>query len=86
MIIDSADAIKDYNKAPAWLKKLCNAFADGINYYLYKNPSTKPALLNRFQPWYPLLWTDGSIGAINTADISANELKNFYSGKTIFVV
>ena len=37
LIIDSADAVKDYNNSPAWLKKLCNAFADGINYYLYKN-------------------------------------------------
>jgi acyl-homoserine lactone acylase PvdQ len=81
MIIDSADAVKDYNNSPVWLKKLCNAFADGINYYLYKNPDTKPALLTRFKPWYPLLWTDGSIGAISTADISVNELKNFYSGE-----
>lgn len=80
MIIDSDDAVKDYNNSPAWLKKLCNAFADGINYYLYKNPNTKPELLTRFKPWYPLLWTDGSIGAISTADITVNELKNFYSG------
>ena len=80
MIIDSAEAVKDYNNAPAWLKKLCNAFADGMNYYLYKNPNTKPALINRFKPWYPLLWTDGSIGAISTADINVNDLKNFYSG------
>ncbi len=81
MIIDSADAVKDYNNAPAWLQKLCTAFADGINYYLYKNPSTKPALLTRFKPWYPLLWTDGSIGAISTADITVEELQNFYSGE-----
>src|SRR6187551_472229 len=81
MIIDSADAVKDYNNSPAWLKKLCNAFADGINYYLYKNTNTKPALLNRFKPWYPLLWTDGSIGAISTADITVNDLKIFYSGE-----
>ena len=80
MVIDSADAISDYNKAPMWLKKLCIAFADGMNYYLYKHPDVHPALLNRFQPWYPLLWTDGSIGAINTAGVSANELKSFYSG------
>jgi len=26
------------------------------------------------------LWTDGSIGAINTAGIQSNELKNVYSG------
>jgi len=81
LVIDSSDAISDYNKAPLWLKKLCNAFADGINFYLYKNPQVKPALLNHFQPWYPLLWTDGSIGAISTADVSVRELKNFYSGE-----
>ena len=82
LVIDSADAIADYNRAPEWLKKLCNAFADGINYYLYKNPTVKPALLNYFQPWYPLLWTDGSIGAISTAGIDAADLKNLYGFKT----
>jgi acyl-homoserine lactone acylase PvdQ len=81
LIIDSADAIADYNKAPGWLKKLMNAFADGINYYLYKHPAVKPVLLHRFEPWYPLLWTDGSIGAISTGGISVEELKNYYSGK-----
>ncbi len=80
LVIDSADAVKDYINAPIWLKKLCNAFADGMNFYLYKHPDVHPALLNRFQPWYPLLWTDGSIGAINTAGVSPKEVKNFYSG------
>lgn len=79
LVIDSSAAIADFKKAPAWLRKLCNAFADGINFYLYKNPSEKPALLQRFQPWYPLLWTDGSIGAISVAGISVSELKNFYT-------
>jgi acyl-homoserine lactone acylase PvdQ len=81
LVLDSADAVKDYNKAPAWLAKLCNAFADGINYYLYKNPDTKPVLLTRFKAWYPFLWTDGSIGAISTADVTVNDLKNFYTGE-----
>jgi acyl-homoserine-lactone acylase len=80
LVIDSTDAINDFNKAPAWLQKLCSAYADGINYYLYKHPATKPALLNRFQPWYPLLWTDGSIGAINTADVTTDDLKALYGG------
>ncbi|MEO5592362.1 MAG: penicillin acylase family protein [Chitinophagaceae bacterium] len=80
LVIDSADAMADYKKSPLWLQKLMTAFADGINYYLYKNPTVKPALLQRFQPWYPLLWTDGSIGAINTAGIDETELKNFYTG------
>ena len=81
LVLDQEEAKKDYARAPAWLKKLCNAFADGINYYLYKHPGTKPALLSRFEPWYPLLWTDGSIGAINTAGLGMAELRNFYSGE-----
>ena len=81
LVIDSADAIKDYQSSPAWLKKLLNAYADGINYYLYKHPSVQPLLLNHFEPWYPLLWTDGSIGAINVGDINSTELRNFYSGE-----
>ena len=80
LLIDSTDAIADYKIAPPWLKKLLQAYADGINYYLYKNPGVKPTLLHRFKPWYPLLWTDGSIGAISTGGISAEEVKNFYSG------
>ena len=81
LVIDSADAIKDYNNAPLWLKKLCDGYADGINYFLYNNPEVKPALLKRFEPWYPMLWTDGSIGAISTADVSVRELENCYSGE-----
>jgi len=83
LIIDSADAVTDYKKSPLWLQKLMNSFADGINYYLYKHPSVKPALLHRFKPWYTLLWTDGSIGAISTGGITAEEVKLFYSGSTL---
>ena len=42
MIIDSADAVADYKESPPWLHKLLDAFADGVNYYLYKNPGDKP--------------------------------------------
>ena len=83
LLIDTTAAIADYNKAEPWMKKLLNAYADGINFYIFTHPETKPALLTRFKAWYPLLWTDGSIGAINTADITTAELKNFYSGDKI---
>ncbi|MDZ7935590.1 MAG: penicillin acylase family protein [Emticicia sp.] len=83
LLIDTTDAIADYNKAEPWMKKLLNAYADGINFYLHTHPNTKPAMLTRFKPWYPLLWTDGSIGAISTADITTAELKNFYSGDKV---
>ena len=83
MIIDTADAKHDYETSPPWLKNLCNAFADGINFYLYTHKKVKPQLLKKFEPWYPLLWTDGSIGAISVADISVDELQNFYGGTSI---
>ncbi len=78
LIIDSADAVADYKKSPKWLKQLMDAYAAGINFYLYKHPEVKPALLTRFKPWYPLLWTDGSIGAISTGDVTEEDVKSFY--------
>src|SRR5262245_61515763 len=36
LIYDSAAAVADYHNSPAWMRKLLDAFADGINYYLYK--------------------------------------------------
>src|SRR5215218_10846576 len=80
LVLDSAEAVADYKRSPAWLQQLMNAYADGINYYLYKHTAVKPALLQRFKPWYPLLWTDGSIGAISTGDVTTEELKAFYAG------
>jgi len=83
LFYDSTQAISIYNQSPAWLKKLCNAFADGINYYLYTHPETKPKLLHRFQPWMPLLFSEGSIGG-DVETISVNRLKDFYGmGNTI---
>ncbi|MDA0708318.1 MAG: penicillin acylase family protein, partial [Proteobacteria bacterium] len=34
-----------YGEAPEWLKKLMTAYADGLNYYLYKNPQVKPKVI-----------------------------------------
>jgi acyl-homoserine lactone acylase PvdQ len=82
LVIDSAEAVADYHKAPQWLKTLLQAHADGINYYLYTHPEIKPALLTRFKPWYQLLWTDGSIGAISTGDVTPEDVKNLYGNTT----
>lgn len=81
LIYDSAAAIKDYKNAPEWFAKLLDAAAAGVNYYLYKHPEIKPAVLLRFKPWYQLMRTNGSISATNTGGISSEETKTFYSGK-----
>ncbi len=78
LLIDEKEAKKDYKTSPPWLKKLLNAYADGINYYLLKHPEVKPRLITHFEPWFPLLWTDGSIGAISTGDVTEQETAHFY--------
>jgi acyl-homoserine-lactone acylase len=79
LIYDSAQAVADYEKSPAWMHKLLDAFADGVNYYLYKHPETKPIVLRRFAPWYALMFTDGSVSATSTGGVRPDEIKNFYS-------
>ena len=79
LIADSAGAIKDYKSSPLWFKKLTNAFADGINYYLYKHPEVKPAVFHHFEPWYALMFTDGSVSATQTGGINIKETRDFYS-------
>ncbi len=83
LFYDTAQAISYYHQSPEWLRKLCNAFADGVNYYLHTHPKTKPKLLNRFQPWMPLLFSEGSIGG-DIETISISKLKDFYgSGNSL---
>jgi acyl-homoserine-lactone acylase len=79
LIADTADAIKEYQTSAASFKKLLEAFADGINYYLYKHPETKPKVFKRFEPWFALMFTDGSVSATRTGGINLNETKQFYS-------
>jgi len=80
LVADSADAIKDYKTSPVWFKKLMDAFADGINYYLYKHPEVKPLVFHHFEPWYALMFTDGSVSATVTGGINLNETRSFYGG------
>ncbi len=78
LIADSNDARKDYAKSPAWLKKLLNAHADAINFYLYKHPDVQPVVLKKFEPWFHLMYTDGSVHATSTGGASVAEIKQFY--------
>src|SRR5512134_1088544 len=51
-----------YESSPEWLRALMDAFADGLNFYLYKHPAVKPRVIARFEPWMALSFTEGSIG------------------------
>jgi acyl-homoserine lactone acylase PvdQ len=78
LIADSNDAKKDFLKSPAWLKKLLIAHADGINYFLFKHPEIQPVVLKKFEPWFHLMYTDGSVSATSTGGAGVEEIKQFY--------
>ena len=71
------EAKAQYDKSPVWLKELCNAFADGINYYLYTHPEVKPRLLTHFEPWMPMYFSEGSIGG-DIERVSTQKIKAMY--------
>ena len=74
------EAQKAYQQAPEWLKELCVAFADGINYYLYTHPEVQPQVITQYEPWMPLFFFEGSIGG-DLERISTARLKAFYEPK-----
>jgi acyl-homoserine lactone acylase PvdQ len=71
LFLDPDDLKKDYAESPEWLRKLMNAWADGINFYLATHPEVKPQVLRHFEPWMALSFTEGSIGG----DIERVDLK-----------
>jgi len=74
------DSIKaQYAASPEWLKRLMNAWADGLNFYLYKHPEVKPRIITRFEPWMALTFSEGSIGG-DIERISPRDLEVMYGG------
>ncbi len=78
---DSTYAIKQYKNVKSEMKLLMQAFADGLNYFLQTHPQLQPKLIKRFQPWMPLLFSEGSIGGDIEA-VSLMRLKDFYGDGT----
>ncbi len=77
LYIDPEEVKREYEKSPPWLRNLLDAFADGINYYLYRHPEVKPKLITRFEPWMALTFSEGSIGG-DIERISPADLRTFY--------
>src|SRR5690606_2113689 len=77
LFMTQEEAMAQYEKSPPWLKKLCDAFADGINYYLHTHPEVQPLLLERFEPWMPMYFSEGSIGG-DIERVSLRGIEQFY--------
>ncbi|MEA2999880.1 MAG: acyl-homoserine-lactone acylase [Sphingomonadales bacterium] len=77
LYMDPADLQARYRASPAWLRRLMDAWADGLNYYLATHPEVRPRAIRRFEPWMALSFTEGSIGGdIERIDLAG--LEAFY--------
>jgi acyl-homoserine-lactone acylase len=72
---------REYAASPAWLKRLMDAFADGLNFYLYMHRDVRPKVIQRFEPWMALSFTEGSIGG-DIEDVNLKQLAAFYGKQT----
>jgi acyl-homoserine-lactone acylase len=77
LFIDPEDMKAQYQKSPEWLKKLMNAWADGLNYYLHTHAGVSPRVIKRFEPWMALTFSEGSIGG-DIERVNLTELEKFY--------
>ncbi|HEX6965498.1 MAG TPA: penicillin acylase family protein [Gemmatimonadaceae bacterium] len=77
LFIDPDTLKAEYGRSPEWLKQLMNAWADGLNFYLYTHPTVKPKVITHFEPWMALSFTEGSIGG-DIERVNVRELQAFY--------
>ncbi len=81
LFMTKEEAIENYKRSPPWLQKLCLAFADGVNFYLSEHPEVKPKLLDHFEPWMPMYFSEGSIGG-DIERVSTKKIRGFYDKST----
>jgi acyl-homoserine-lactone acylase len=77
LFIDPAEMQELYGQSPVWLKDLMDAWADGLNYYLSTHPDVTPRVLDRFEPWMALTFSEGSIGG-DIERVNLRQLAAFY--------
>lgn len=82
LFMTEAEAKAAYETAPDWLKDLCVAFADGVNYYLHTHPEVIPQVITKYEPWMPMFFFEGSIGG-DIESISTEKLKAFYENEDV---
>nr|WP_295662541.1 penicillin acylase family protein [Polymorphobacter sp.] len=82
LYVDPAALQREYRTSPAWLRKLMDSWADGLNYYLATHPAVHPRVLTRFEPWMALSFTEGSIGG-DIERIPLSGVQAFYGGTPV---
>ena len=82
LFIDPDSMKAMYAASPDSLKRLMDAFADGLNYYLYRHPEVTPRVIRRFEPWMALTFSEGSIGG-DIERVDLRQLAAFYGDSAL---
>ncbi|HBV06085.1 MAG TPA: acylase [Gemmatimonadetes bacterium] len=77
LFINPTEIKATYDQSPTWLQDLMDAWAGGLNYYLHTHPETEPMVLDRFEPWMALTFSEGSIGG-DIERVNTRQLEAFY--------
>ncbi len=80
LYVSEAELKADYWKSPQSMRRLMDAWADGLNYFLATHPEVHPKVIRRFEPWMALSFTEGSIGG-DIERIDLGKLQDFYSSR-----
>ncbi len=78
--VSESELKADYARSPESMRRLMDAWADGLNYFLATHPNVHPRVLTRFEPWMALSFTEGSIGG-DIERVDLDELAAFYGKK-----
>ncbi len=78
LYVSEGELKADYARSPAPMRRLMDAWADGLNYFLATHPNVHPRVLKQFEPWMVLSFTEGSIGG-DIERIDLGKLREFYS-------
>jgi acyl-homoserine-lactone acylase len=80
LYVSPAELKADYAKSPPEMRRLMDAWADGLNYFLATHPNVHPKVLTHFEPWMAMSFTEGSIGG-DIERIDLKKLAAFYSSR-----
>ena len=82
LFLDHDKLKADYAASPEWLRKLMDAWAAGLNYFLATHPDVHPLRLTRFEPWMALSFSEGSIGG-DIESVPLTQLQAFYEQRAV---
>ncbi len=82
LFVDPAALQRDYRRSPAWLRRLMDSWAAGLNAFLADHPEVKPKVITHWEPWMALSFTEGSIGG-DIERVPLTQLEAFHTRKPL---